>query len=443
MQPIAQKLIKRTLADAVFTVLVKTSSSGAGVLIGAVLARLISLEMMGVYFVVLHLVRVSSVAVRLGMPTNLMRLLAVAVNQGNWSQVKGYLITSGQLLLISFTLLVSLYGIFWPWMLALLNVPALQGLFWVLIACIAVRVMEESGSTVLKGMHQIKLGVGLLDSPRQLLFLGVLAILWLMRNEPHLGSIFTIYALATLPAIALCVIAIASRLHKHPCPVSRIAHWVLLKESAPYLGMNIFSILMASAPLWVASAILGTEAAGLYGAAVQLTLLISFFLGVANQITPASLAALYAQDDKRVMEDLLRTTARWGLIIATPALLAILLLGRQIMGLVYGEAYHAGYVPLVLLALAQYVNAAAGSPGMLLQMSGRQAALLKLTAFWVACNIGMGWLFAHWIGIIGVATASCIAVVGQNISMVYYVKIRLGVRTYARLNLRALKPQRS
>jgi O-antigen/teichoic acid export membrane protein len=198
--------------------------------------------------------------------------------------------------------------------------------------------------------------------------------------------------------------------------------------------MNLMSILRASVPLWLASAIVGSEGAGLYGAAVQLTLLISFFLGIANQITPASLAALHAAGDKAALEELLRKTAGWGLIIATPAFGTMLLFGRGMLELIYGEAYRAGYGTLAFLAVAQYINAAAGSPGMLMQMSGKQATLLKMTAFWVSCNIGLGILLAHWAGVSGIAAASCVALIGQNLTMVYYVRREIGVRTYAEIN---------
>ena len=423
--------------------LIKTSSSGAGVLIGAALARLLTLEMMGVYFVALQLIRVSSVIVRLGVPTNLMRLLAVSVDRQAWSQAKGYLGAAGQILIVSFFLLTIVYGLSWSHLVTALNISALQNLFWLLAACVAVRVIEEAGSAVLKGLHQIKLGVGLLDSPRQLMFLVMIGALLYWHGKQTIASVFVVYAMATLPAVIWSAIAVTKSLHKNSCNRDRIDRLALLKSSAPYFGMNLLSILMASIPFWIASAFVGTEEAGLYGAAVQVSIVISFFLGIANQITPASLAALYARGDKIKLENLLQTTAGWGLMIATPALLLILMFGQEMLTIIFGQAYGKSYGPLAFLAIAQYVNAAAGSPGLLLQMSGRQVAVLIITFSWVVVNIGMGIALALWAGIHGVAVANCIAVVGLNITLVLYVRLKMSLRTYARINMHFLNSQGS
>jgi O-antigen/teichoic acid export membrane protein len=60
-----ESLISSARNNASFAALVKIISAGAGFIIGALLARLFSVEVVGAYFVFIYLVRVSSVLTRM------------------------------------------------------------------------------------------------------------------------------------------------------------------------------------------------------------------------------------------------------------------------------------------------------------------------------------------------------------------------------------------
>ena len=76
---------------------------------------------------------------------------------------------------------------------------------------------------------------------------------------------------------------------------------------------------------------------------------------------------------------------------------------------------------------------AAGSPGWLLQMTGRQRVLLKITVAGFAANLLLNFAAVNLAGMTGVAAATALTIAGQNCAMVAAARRAIGVRTYARV----------
>jgi O-antigen/teichoic acid export membrane protein len=417
-----------------FAVVVKFVSASSGLLIGALLARLLSIKILGSYFVLIQFIRVSAIFIQLGLSNNLMRVIAVAADQGDEVFIVGNIKSALKFLLLAFFGLTTIYYLFWPAITNCLNIISTESLLWLIFLCIAIRALEDHLTFILKGLHQVKLSIALLNSPRQIISVAFLLLIWISEINFSLQGAFFLYILASIPAM---IFGLAFILKLVPCilkKIETIPNVPLLKSSMPFLGMNLLSILMASGPLWLVSGLVGKTEAGLYGAAVQLTFMISFFLGINNQITPPALAALVANNEKEQLESILRKTSGWGLMLSTPAVVMLLFFGKPILSIVYGPAFSEAGIVLAFLTIGQFVNAAAGSPGMMLQMSGKQSSLLAITSIWMILTlIGGITLTPNW-GMNGIAAAHCLALIGQNLTMVLLVRQQIGVRTYAHLN---------
>jgi O-antigen/teichoic acid export membrane protein len=139
------------------------------------------------------------------------------------------------------------------------------------------------------------------------------------------------------------------------------------------------------------------------------------------------------------MELLLRraaTVSAWGV---GALLLPYFLVGRGMIDLVFGPGFERGYVWLLLLAVAHAYGVAAGSPGWVLQMTGRQQTVMRVTVSTVVVKAAMVSLGAWGFAAIGVAAASLVSTVGQNTALMIVTRRQLGVRSWSWLNpLRAL-----
>ena len=102
--------------------------------------------------------------------------------------------------------------------------------------------------------------------------------------------------------------------------------------------------------------------------------------------------------------------------------------------LLFGPGFEDGYLVMVLLAVGQLLNIGSGSPGWVLQMTGQQAVLAKITLVTLVVNITLNLLLVGPFGLEGVAAATALGIVAQNAMMIVAVKKLVGIRTYTYFN---------
>ncbi|MDD2219654.1 MAG: flippase [Desulfoplanes sp.] len=167
----------------------------------------------------------------------------------------------------------------------------------------------------------------------------------------------------------------------------------------------------------------------LYGAAVKLVLLVTMPLMIVNAVVPPLIAEQYFKGKGRELETSLRRIATWSAVPALGTLVMFLIFGKNILSLVYGEYYTQAYGIVRILALGQCVNVCAGSCGMALQMTGHQNIMMKISLCCGVLMILLSLILARAFGPFGSACAAGISLIVQNIAMLLLVKKHLGIST--------------
>ena len=112
-------------------------------------------------------------------------------------------------------------------------------------------------------------------------------------------------------------------------------------------------------------------------------------------------------------------------------------LPSYLMGL-FGDTFKGGATALVVLTLGQLVNAATGSVGYILQMTGKHQLLTLIVATAAAVNLGLNYMLIPAMGMDGAALASLVAMAVLNLVPFFIIKASYGFFT---LNLkRVLAP---
>jgi O-antigen/teichoic acid export membrane protein len=210
-------------------------------------------------------------------------------------------------------------------------------------------------------------------------------------------------------------------------------------RSAELVGFSIpaaFAGLLGLGTLWADRLLVGifrSEAeTGIYGAAAHPATVLALLLTSFNAIFAPMIAELYQKGEQRRLEQLFRTGTRWGVCLAMPAFLAVVLFPRELIAVVLGAGYLPGDRAMVILTSGQMANVATGAVGFLLVMSGRQRLWMWMTAAALLANVGLNSLWIPRYGLVGAAAATACVLAALFVAALWAVHRSLGLWPYDR-----------
>jgi O-antigen/teichoic acid export membrane protein len=155
---------------------------------------------------------------------------------------------------------------------------------------------------------------------------------------------------------------------------------------------------------------------------------VSFALTTINPVIAGQLAHLHARDQKAELQQLLTMAVRVCLLLSLPVGLLELAGGDRLLGL-FGDDFGGGATALRILVLAQLINSAAGSVGLLLNMSGHAGDTLVGTALSAVAGFVLSISLIPRFGINGAALAQGSGIVVFNVWLALRAYQRLGLNT--------------
>lgn len=296
-------------------------------------------------------------------------------------------------------------------------------------ALIAVRALERLAGDSYRGLRDIPRAVVYGNVAWQLagaVLLGVLLLLGL-RQLPHLavGG----YAAAGLAGALLAAFGLRRTWPRRPWTALGGAAGPMLRESWPLIGHRSMFLVLQQAPLWVVGALLAAAPTADYGLAQRVVTVIGFPLLMVNQVVPPLINRGAVHHPQR-LERTLRTTATLAAIPAAAVLLSLVVFGVPIISIAFGQTYVGAATPLAILSIGQLTNVLAGSCGPVLTQTGHQRVLWRITVSVTIGTVAAAALAARPFGVVGVATASTLGLVVQNLAMVWAAHRLVGIRTW-------------
>jgi O-antigen/teichoic acid export membrane protein len=168
---------------------------------------------------------------------------------------------------------------------------------------------------------------------------------------------------------------------------------------------------------------------GIYRVAAQLAAVVIFGMQAVAMIQGPHIAHLYANGDMQKLQQMITHSAQAILLIAVPVVIVIILFGEFIIRTVYGPAFEAAYVPLVILCVGQLVNASMGSVASLLNMTGHERDTTKSVLIGAIVNVVLNLSLVPVWGMTGAAVATAVTLIVWNLIMWRKARVRLGIET--------------
>jgi O-antigen/teichoic acid export membrane protein len=181
----------------------------------------------------------------------------------------------------------------------------------------------------------------------------------------------------------------------------------------------------------------GVSQAGLYNVALALALQGSVLFAGMQQVLPAILAALFADQRFSEAETLLKSAVRWLALLGQPFYIALIFMGPYLLG-AFGSAFRQGEPLLVAVAIGQLVATVTVFNGYALVMSGHQRIDVANHVGIVVLALVVYPVTASHFGAMGVAIATGSLSALMATAKTIEVWLLLGVRTWDKRLLRVL-----
>lgn len=419
----------------------------AGLISTALLARLLTPQALGTYFLAYSIFNVGTSLGALGLTGTVVRLVAEGIGLNLFGRVRrviGVVVGVGALGGLGVGFAYLLFGD--DLAKAVFDAPALAAITGLVAGWIMVGTLHGLLGETFRGFHDVRLATILggqtagaaTGAATVALLAASLFLLWLVNGQA---------TLATVVLLAICSGAVNALvagwlLHRK---VTRLPSqppdggWKedpkkvlreVLSISLPLLIVTLLMMIRTSGDVWTLAAFLPQRELALYGAANRLVSMVGMPMVIVTAVAPPLIAEMYSQGKTEILERALRGMAALSGIPAWLASMGCIFFAGPILGLVYGDYYREGAVVLALLSIGLFANVCSGSCGIVLAYTGHQKTLMVITIVISAVTLIAMLATVEPYGIVGVALSKTAGQVLQNGIMLLMVKRKTGMWTH-------------
>lgn len=414
----------------------------AGLILTALLGRLLSPQDLGTFFLAFSVASVLAVLGSIGLSTTVVRLVAEDLGRDRPGRARTVIRKALTLAVVGTSTVGTMYLFLGgPLVANLFDDPALAAVTGLVSGWILALTLQSFLAETFRGFHDIRLaaifgrsaaGLGSLLSGA--LLIAALATLRVSGVRPDLKTVMLLTVGCGFVSVVLAGWLLKQKLEtlqvdeQSKNDESTFAR--LLGMTWPLLVADLTLLMLTQADIWIVGAFRPQADVALYGAAARLVTLLIMPLLIVNAVMPPLIAENYAQGKTLLLQRLLRVTATLAGIPAVIVLLSFLLFGEQILAAVFGAYYGDGAAVLAMLSLGQLASVFTGSCGVTLAMTGHQTLMMVITVISGSLTVAAGLLAVVPYGILGVAGATACGLVLQNVLLWSGVRYKTGLQTH-------------
>lgn len=248
----------------------------------------------------------------------------------------------------------------------------------------------------------------------------IMAWFWLLKNRPPITNI----AAEDVTEAATTKAAGAST-----GQAKQNISWL---KSSILLGLvTSIQIVNANTDLIMLGLLMDAEAVGFYRPASTLATLVGFVLVSINAVIQPRIVQLHQRGEMSALQQLVTLAARLSMGAAAIGVLAIVLLGEDILSWTYGDAFIPSLIPLIIIAIGQMISAFFGPIAALMNMMGQERATLGAVALGLGSNIILNAALIPMLGLAGAAIATATSLALWNIVLSITCDRKNGLTSYA------------
>lgn len=395
----------RLLSQGLWVFGAKVGTGILQVIIGVVLARILSPIDFGVFQILSRVIVAGGIVGAFGMDWTSVRLIAEGIAKNRPDQ--SYIVVVRVLtLVLTISLLVGCAWIFFGDILVMSFFGISMDSYKVVIGFgIVAAALQSVIPECFRGFHEIRYSSIFSGLATNSLFLLGLLVSSIFITELSIQICLWLFILGLTLAIAasgwrLVFLARSFRIAEAKADTS-IAE--MLKISTPILLTTILIFITTQADVWFVAAYVTPEASAYYAAASRLIFILTVPLMVANAVIKPIVVKLWASGERGRLERMLKKVANITFLVSLIPSIFILVWPELILSTFYGHFYVQGASVMRVLALGQVLILMFGPCSVLIVMVGRQSKLLFATLLGSILFCILSLLLINKMGELGIA----------------------------------------
>jgi O-antigen/teichoic acid export membrane protein len=204
-------------------------------------------------------------------------------------------------------------------------------------------------------------------------------------------------------------------------------YWIAV--ALPIALVDGFFLMLTYVDILILQAFVGPSEVAVYHAATKTLALVNFIYFAVSAASAHRFAQYHVTGEKKKLVEFLHGAVRWTFWPSLAFGLALLALGKPILGL-FGPGFDEGYPLMFVLVIGLLARASVGPAERLLSMQGQQSICAAIYGTTFFTNLILCVTLIPRLGLIGAAAATASAIVVESILLFVVAKRRLGLHAF-------------
>lgn len=199
--------------------------------------------------------------------------------------------------------------------------------------------------------------------------------------------------------------------------------------SISMLISNVIGVLLAAMPIFFLDYFSTEEEVGIFSVVFRLANFVSIILIILKTIAAPKFAELYWSNKHDELQKLILQSTRI-MFLSSLAFGILLLFGANFWLSLFGSEFTSGTFPLLILIISQVINAGTGAAGLLMNMTGHQVFMKKISIITLLISTIIYYFLVPEYKMMAVVYILLGQSIFVNVVNCYYTSIKMNLRTF-------------
>ena len=212
----------------------------------------------------------------------------------------------------------------------------------------------------------------------------------------------------------------------------------VMAYSLPVAMSGLIGVFLVMVDRLIVGALRTPAELGVYSAAAQLAIMSGLIASAFTTTLTPRFADLMDRREPGRLADLLQVSTRWGIYLAGPLAVVLVLAPRPTLVGIFGAEFASGAAVLLVLMLGQLAMVGTGACSVVLMTGGLERRWLLFNTAALVVNVVLDLILIPRYGIVGAAWGSALALLLRHGAALVSTRRRFGVWPYDRRSLKLL-----